>query len=237
VFQIPDAAVSNFFFSHLLERNKHRFSSFAYAYRRDRNVHFAIQDIAVDLKYYSRLFVAEFDFSDFFGSIDHSYLISQLDKNGFLVSETEKSVIQGFIGHQGTNKGIPQGTSISLFLANLACWRLDKELEMIGLKFARYADDTLVWSNDYQKIGLAYSAIQQFSDLTGVAINFLKSDGISLLTEQSQRSEFCQQKHFINFLGYKLYINKTSIKDSSVRRIKKQISYLLFVGDHPKCTT
>ena len=228
VYQIPDAAVSNFFYNHLLKKNKHRFSSFSYAYRRDRNVHFAIQDISVDLAYHSRLFIAEFDFSDFFGSIDHTHLLSQLNENGFLVSETEKSVINGFIEYATSGRGIPQGTSISLFLANLACWSLDKEFEMIGLKFARYADDTLVWSSDYQKIGAAYSAIQRFSKLTGVAINFRKSDGISLLTNEKQRSEFVQHKHYINFLGYKLYIDRTSIKDSNVRKIKKQISYLLF---------
>ncbi|MGB2881773.1 MAG: RNA-dependent DNA polymerase, partial [Rhodoferax sp.] len=49
VFQIPDAAVSSYFYSRLLAKNRHRFSSFSYAYRNDRNVHFAIQDIAVDL--------------------------------------------------------------------------------------------------------------------------------------------------------------------------------------------
>ena len=69
VYQVPDAAISRLFYSSLLEKNKHRFSSYSYAYRNDRNVHFAIQDIAVDLKSLSRVFVAEFDFSDFFGSI------------------------------------------------------------------------------------------------------------------------------------------------------------------------
>ena len=113
VYQIPDAAVSNFFYNHLLKKNKHRFSSFSYAYRRDRNVHFAIQDISVDLAYHSRLFIAEFDFSDFFGSIDHTHLLSQLNENGFLVSETEKSVINGFIENATSGRGIPQGTSIS----------------------------------------------------------------------------------------------------------------------------
>lgn len=85
IFQIPDAAVSKLFFNRLLAKNKHRFSSFSYAYRNDRNVHFAIQDIAVDLCRNQRTFLAEFDFSDFFGSISHSYLIKQFDENGFLL--------------------------------------------------------------------------------------------------------------------------------------------------------
>jgi len=228
VYQIPDAAVSNLFFANLLEKNKHRFSSFAYAYRRDRNVQFAIQDIAVDLKSYDRLFVAEFDFSNFFGSISHPHLFEQLDKNGFLVSALDRQIIEAFVTANGTRRGIPQGTSISLFLANLACWQLDKKLESLGVKFARYADDTLIWSPDYQNICRAFDAISSFSKLTGVSINFRKSEGISLLTQEGLASEFGRPKHFINFLGYKLSPGKVAIKDSSVRRIKKQISYLLY---------
>ncbi len=45
IYQIPDAAVSSLFYHQLLKKNKHRLSSFAYAYRDDRNAHFAIQDI------------------------------------------------------------------------------------------------------------------------------------------------------------------------------------------------
>ena len=74
VYQIPDAAVSRIFYNRLLAKNKHRFSSFSYAYRNDRNVHFAIQDIWLDISRDARSFIAEFDFSDFFGSISHDYL-------------------------------------------------------------------------------------------------------------------------------------------------------------------
>ncbi|KPX67944.1 hypothetical protein [Pseudomonas syringae group genomosp. 3] len=72
IYQIPDAAISRYFYSRLLDKNRHRFSSFSYAYRNDRNVHFAIQDIAIDISQEARTFIAEFDFSDFFGSIDHT---------------------------------------------------------------------------------------------------------------------------------------------------------------------
>ena len=76
IYEIPDSAVSKLFYSRLLSKNKHRFSSFSYAYRNDRNVHFAIQDIWLDISYSARSFIAEFDFSDFFGSISHDYLRS-----------------------------------------------------------------------------------------------------------------------------------------------------------------
>jgi RNA-directed DNA polymerase len=228
MYQIPDAAVSTYFYEKLLKKNIHRFSSFAYAYRQDRNVHFAIQDIAVDMRYYSRLFIAEVDFSDFFGSINHTFLYEQFDQNGFLIAEGERAVIRGFAELNGAAVGIPQGTSISLFLANLACWKLDKQLEAIGVKFARYADDTLIWSNDYSKICEAFEVIQQFSTSTGVPINFSKSEGISLLTHKELRAELGHHKHSLDFLGYTLAVDHVSIKKSAVQKIKKQISYLLY---------
>lgn len=226
IYQIHDAAVSKLYYYSLLQKNKHRFSSFSYAYRHDRNVHFAIQDIWIDISESSRTFIAEFDFSNFFGSISHDYLKNQFTKNGFLVSEEEKFIINSFL--ENTEEGIPQGTSISLFLANLVCWNLDKDFEKEGLKFARYADDTIIWSPDYSKICNAFSIINKFSNNTGIKINPKKSDGISLLTGKNLPAELANAKYFVDFLGYSIHIDKVSIKENSVKKIKKQISYLLY---------
>jgi RNA-directed DNA polymerase len=225
IYQIPDAAVSRYFYTRLLAKNRHRFSSFSYAYRNDRNVHFAIQDIAVDLEQDARTFIAEFDFSNFFGSIDHAYLFEQFDANGFLISDEEKQIIQAFLA--GLAKGIPQGTSISLFLANLVCWRLDRSLEKAGLRFARYADDTVIWSPNYAAICRSFTIIDNFSREAGVAINARKSDGISLLAREGLPTEITSKSEF-HFLGYSIGVGQISIREKSEIRIKKQISYLLY---------
>ena len=225
IYQIPDAAISKLFFSRLLAKNKHRFSSFSYAYRNDRNVHFAIQDISVDLEKNERTFVAEFDFSDFFGSISHEYLFSQFSKNGFFISPEERFIIKSFLKNRTI--GIPQGTSISLFLANLTCWHFDQKLEREGVKFSRYADDTIVWSPEYGKICNSFMLINDFSKEAGVKINPKKSEGISLLTKEGLPSEIVS-KTSLDFLGYSLSVDKVSIKEKSVKRIKKQISYILY---------
>lgn len=225
VFQVPDAAVSRLFYKDVLAKNKHRFSSFSYAYRNDRNVHFAIQDIAIDLQEASRTFVAEFDFSDFFGSISHDYLLAQLSKNGFMVGRDDRRVIESFLRTHGP-RGIPQGTSISLVLANMVCWELDKKLERCGVKFARYADDTVIWSPDYQKICEAVSCVDDFSRETGVRINVAKSAGISLLAKKGMPTEM-SSKESIDFLGYSLSVGAVSIKNSVVARIKDEIGYIL----------
>ncbi len=225
IYQIPDAAISKFFFNRLLEKNRHRFSSFSYAYRNDRNVHFAIQDISVDLKRNERTFLAEFDFSDFFGSISHEFLKGQFSENGFYISPEERFVINSFLKERKV--GIPQGTSISLFLANLTCWKFDQDLEREGVKFSRYADDTIVWSPEYAKICNSFGLINEFSRNAGVKINPTKSEGISLLTKDGLPSEIVA-KTSLDFLGYSLSVDKVSIKDTSVTKIQKQISYILY---------
>jgi retron-type reverse transcriptase len=225
IYQIPDAAVSKLFFNRLLSKNKHRFSSFSYAYRNDRNVHFAIQDIGVDLRNNERTFLAEFDFSDFFGSISHDFLFEQFDKNGFYISGEERFIIKSFLSDRRV--GIPQGTSISLFLANLTCWSFDQRLEREGVKFSRYADDTIAWSPEYEKICNTFIHINEFSKKAGIKINPKKSDGISLLTKKGLPSEIAS-KNYLEFLGYSLSVDEISIKSTSVNKIKKQISYLLY---------
>ncbi|MBW8362511.1 MAG: RNA-dependent DNA polymerase [Kaistella sp.] len=226
IYQIQDSAVSDRFYHNLLSKNKHRFSSLTYAYRNDRNIHFAIQDIANELGSVPRIFVAEFDFSNFFGSIDHNYLFSQLEKNAFLISDIDLQIIKAFLSH--FDRGIPLGTSISLFLANVVCWKLDRSLEDEGVRFARYADDTIIWSKDYSKISKAFELMNAFSQEAGILINYKKSDGISLLQSKDIRSEFLNTKEYVEFLGYKISTEKISIKDSSIKKIKKQISYLLY---------
>lgn len=225
IYQIPDAAVSKFFFERLLEKNKHRFSSFSYAYRDDRNVHFAIQDIFVDLASNERMFIAEFDFSDFFGTIEHKFLFEQFKRNGFYISKEESYIIKAFLSDRKV--GIPQGTSISLFLANLCCWSLDQSLEREGVKFSRYADDTIVWTKNYSKICNAFNLLTDFSKNAGVKINVKKSDGISLLIKDGLKSEIVS-KRSLDFLGYTIAVDNVSIKKSSELKIKKQISYILY---------
>ncbi|WP_081621671.1 reverse transcriptase domain-containing protein [Thioalkalivibrio sp. AKL12] len=226
IFQIPDAAVSSIYYRRLLYKNKHRFSAFSYAYRNDRNVHFAIQDAWVDIAREARTFVAEFDFSDFFGSISHSYLFDQFDQNGFVVSEEERRIVRSFL--DGTGSGIPQGTSLSLFLANIVCWRLDLGFEREGLKFARYADDTLIWDPDYSKICRAFSLINNFSDSAGVPINARKSNGIRLLSREGLPVELSNPATKVDFLGYSISVDAVSIKEEKISRIKREIGLILY---------
>jgi len=238
VFQLPDAALSNLVYKSLLAKNAVRFSAYAYAYREDR-AHDAVNEIFNDFSKLDRVYVAEYDFSGFFDEIAHSYLWRIIDGEKFVISPDERHVIKSFLGSQACEmsvypsgavprkKGIPQGTSVSLFLANVACWELDRGLERLGVRFSRYADDILIWSEDYDKVVRAYYWIDECAAKMGVPLSAKKSHGISLLSKIGTTTEMAH-KQSINYLGYRISLDHISIADNKLKEIKARISFLAY---------
>ncbi len=154
VFSLPDAAVSYWLGRRLIARNTHFFSSYSYAYRADRNAHHAIHHLMTEIRSRSRVFVLEYDFAKYFDSIEHEYLLRVMRRYGFMISKKELGLVErllknprarGLDGYKAEAfespiRGVPQGSTVSLFLANVACYELDREIERAGATFARYAD-------------------------------------------------------------------------------------------------
>ena len=162
VFQVADSAVSTLTFRRLVEKNARHFSARAYAYRPDLTLHDAVLHVSSDFRARSRIFVAEFDFRKFFDSISHEHIRRVLKDARFFITDRERRVIDAFLvapalrlsayaseSVEQRERGIHQGTSVSLFLANVAAYPLDRKLESLGVGFARYADDTLIWGDSY----------------------------------------------------------------------------------------
>ena len=240
VFQVADAAVSRAIFSNLLKKNRPRMSSRAYAYRDDISVHDALQHLSSELRGSSRVFVAEYDFSKFFDNISHDYIWKVINDYGFLVTPVESAVLKAvlaapahpsatYVEYGGSPRtiGVPQGTSVSLFLANLAAWELDRAIERLGVSFVRYADDTVIWSNDYSQICRATETLHDMSERIGAPLNFDKSAGIRLLTPPSAPAEMARTDH-IDFLGHRISASTVSIKPALVDKIKLRIRRLLY---------
>jgi len=191
-----------------------------------------------------RVFVAEYDFSKFFNNISHSHIEETLESKRFALTPVELMIIRGFLRAmpvpQGEyqygcaapvrTRGIPQGTAISLFLANIAAWKIDHALESIGVGFIRYADDTVIWSKDYAAICDAVSALNEHGTAMGVDINYNKSPGISILTPSSVPEKSVEMKsvHSLEFLGYNLEIGHAKIKNKACHRIKAKVLAIIY---------
>lgn len=241
VFQVADAAVSRQIYKSLLEKNRSRLSAYSFAYRDDLTVHDAIQHIAADIRGKDRVFVAEYDFRKYFDSILHEHVWRILEERGFLMTDIERSVIRAFLSvgslpistYQKTcddtrQRGVPQGTSMSLFMANVAAWPLDRALERLGVGFARYADDTLIWSPDYGRICAAAEILNEAAASIGADLNLAKSEGISLFGPASAPGELATRKSKIEFVGYSFSSTGTGIRESTKERIKERVSHLIY---------
>jgi len=240
VFSVIDAAVGFWLSEKLISRNAHFFSTYSYAYRRDRNAHHALQVLDRAIQSQPRMYVLEFDFAKYFDNLKHDYLLAVLDEH-FKVSGPERTLLERFMKNrraygiedfrQGVFeeaiKGIPQGSSVSLFLANVASHELDKAIERTGAVFARYADDTLVICEEYFQADKCARLIQQHGRTSGSGVNFQKSEGISILTEQPS-SEFTNTKRWVKFLGHQLGVDGISVSDATIERMKAKASRIIY---------
>lgn len=143
----------------LLSRRLDRsFSSRSFAYRyRGYGVDFCQARIAAEITRLPRpFFVVKRDIADYFGSIDHETLVRQLESRVDLSDPLGRMLMervrfryeqQGLL-HEA-QRGVPFGTSIACFFANLYLTGLDSEMEKIpGLTYFRYADDLLAFAED-----------------------------------------------------------------------------------------
>jgi RNA-directed DNA polymerase len=243
IFQIVDSVVSKAIYRSLLGKNRALLSARSYAYRDDLSTHDAIQYIASEFQTVERIFVAEYDFSKYFDSIEHGHILRSLEDHGFLVTAAERAVINAFLlaplqveerydlqaPRRSERRGIPQGTSISLFLANVAAWQIDRSLERIGVGFTRYADDTLIWARDYSQITKAVNVLKTESLRIGAELNPKKSHGVRLFTPPAEPAEI-ESTDTVAFVGYRFQRGRIGFNKAVVDRIHRRIESLIWAN-------
>jgi RNA-directed DNA polymerase len=147
VFPLVETTISSRVFRSLIDKNSVLMSANSYAYRRDRTPHDAVQRLATEFSSKRRLYVAEFDFQKYFDTLSHEALWEAATRHGVLWTPLEKNLVQRFlqtqvqkiptyerlsVDHARRDFGIPQGNSISLFMANVAALDLDRAIERTG---------------------------------------------------------------------------------------------------------
>lgn len=241
VFQIADSVVSKTAYSSLLEKNSALMSARSYAYRPDLSTHDAIQYVASEFSTNNRIYVAEYDFSNYFGSISHNHIWDLLDRDYLLSTPAERRIIRAFLRaplqdsseynlsapENEDGVGLPQGTSVSLFLANLAAWDVDRELERMGVSFVRYADDTLIWSQSYDELSRAVNVLHRESARIGADLNLKKSKGIRLFVSEREPSEIDSTPR-IDFVGYGFSRGGVGLRREVEARMTRRMQYLVW---------
>jgi hypothetical protein len=232
-FSIPDAAIAKVFLNNLRSRNARIFSDSSYAYRSDRTGLDAVIRLRRSIDR-DPLFISQFDFTKYFDSISHEYLEGLLGRNGpFLTTSMERSLLLAVMKHsyldgsvvKQRSVGIPQGNSLSLFLANVAAHPLDVELSRLNGAYARFADDSVVINYSYEDALRCSEAFHNFSEKSGVRIHADKSPGTRLLSER-QREMACVTN--FNFLSYSFHPKGVLPSKKAIAGIKRKCGRVVY---------
>lgn len=240
-FPIADEAVSRMLYRRLLSKNAAGLGGHSYAYRNDICGFDAVRYVHGQWRGRQRVFVAEYDLSEYFDSIDHDALRGELCGGVLHISPNELAAVDAFLSSplpiDAANypldpvvrrKGIPQGTALSSFLANVAMIRMDRELELLPVGFVRFADDTLIWGDSYEAVSQAAEVFLASVERLGVAVNRVKSRGVHLVVKNGLIASEMPIATAVDFLGHSISISAIRPRRKSLDRIRSRVNQFIF---------
>jgi group II intron reverse transcriptase/maturase len=129
------------------------FKKYSYGFRPGKNALQAVQQ-AQEYIHEGYQHIVDIDLQNFFDEVDHCLLLQLLYRKVKcpvtlrLIRKWLRApmVINGKLTKR--RKGVPQGSPLSPLLSNILLHELDKELERLGLRYVRYADDFSIYTKD-----------------------------------------------------------------------------------------
>lgn len=143
------------------------FKEHSYGFRPERNAQQAVQQAQ---KYINDGYqhIVDIDLKSFFDEVDHCILLQLLYSKVKcpmtlrLIRKWLRAPIEINGKLAKRRKGVPQGTPLSPLLSNIMLHELDKELERLGLRYVRYADDFSIYTKSKSKAHQADKKIHLF---------------------------------------------------------------------------
>ena len=198
------------------------FSNNSFGFRPKRNAHQAIRKcqeyIQEGYKY-----AVDMDLEKYFDTVNQSKLIevvSRTIKDGRVISLIHKYLRSGVIiknTFEETVEGFSQGGNLSPLLSNVMLNELDQLLEKRGHKFARYADDLMIYCKSKR------SAVRVMDNTISYVENklFLKVNRDKTSVDLAIR---------LKFLGFSFYNSKKGVRvrihPKSVTKMKAKVKEL-----------
>lgn len=177
-----------------------QFSRTSYGFRPKRSCHSALRK-AQEIIESGYRYVVDLDLERFFDTVNHSKLIEILSRtitDGRVVSLIHRYLSSGVITRglfEASEEGTPQGGPLSPLLSNIMLNELDKELELRGHPFVRYADDAMIFCKSKRAARRVKSSITRF--IEG-----------KLFLKVNREKTVVSYVRGVKFLGYSFYVNK-----------------------------
>jgi RNA-directed DNA polymerase len=158
-----------------------QFSEFSYGFRPKRSCEMAIIK-SLEFLNDGHDWIVDIDLERFFDTVHHDKLmriIANTINDGDVISLIRKYLVSGVMvngKYEETPVGTPQGGNLSPLLSNIMLNELDKELESRGLRFVRYADDSLIFVKSEKAANRVMKTIVRFIEgKLGLIVNAEKS--------------------------------------------------------------
>ena len=177
-----------------------QFSDNSYGFRPKRS---AEQAVIKALEYLNDGYewIVDIDLEKFFDTVNQDRLITIIGrtiKDGDVVSLIRKYLSAGVMENgevKPTKVGTPQGGNLSPLLSNIMLNELDKELEVRGLNFVRYADDCIILVRSEKAANRVLASITKYIE---------KKLGLKVNAEKSKVTRPTQTK----YLGFSFWATK-----------------------------
>jgi group II intron reverse transcriptase/maturase len=163
------------------------------------------------------------DLEKFFDKVNHSKLmeiLSRTIKDGRVLSLIHKYLNAGVLvkgKYEPTKLGVPQGGPLSPLLSNIMLNELDKELELRGHRFVRYADDLVIFTKSKRSASRVLTSITLFIE---------QRLQLKVNKEKTKVAYISR----IKFLGYSFYVTKGKcrlrVHPTSIVKMKERIRVL-----------
>jgi RNA-directed DNA polymerase len=147
---VTDRLVQQSIAQWLSPKYEEQFSEQSYGFRPKRNAHQAVMQAKEYIRS-GKTYVIEMDLEKFFDKVNHDRLMSVLSKKirdkrvlQLIRSYLTSGIMEGGLVSQ-RQEGTPQGSPLSPLLSNIVLDELDKELELRGHSYVRYADDCSIY--------------------------------------------------------------------------------------------
>jgi group II intron reverse transcriptase/maturase len=143
------------------------FSEHSYGFRPGRSAHQAIKQAEVYINEGFKI-VVDIDLEKFFDRVNHDklmYLLAKRISDKRLLKLIRQFLESGvMIGGlvSPTDEGTPQGGPLSPLLSNVMLHELDRELELRGHRFCRYADDCNIYVKSRKAGNRIMDSVSQF---------------------------------------------------------------------------
>jgi len=198
----------------------HTFSESNFGFRPGRSAQDAVKHAkAIISEGYT--WIVDIDISKFFDRVNHDilmYLLSKKIKDKMLLKLIRKFLSAGIMDNgvaTRQTKGVPQGSPLSPLLANIMLDELDKELELRGHRFARYADDCNIYVKSERAAKRVMTSVRRFiEDKLKLKLNVEKS-----AVDRPWKRKFLG----FSFIGGLKTKPRIRIAKKSVKRFKERI--------------